>query len=425
MELLPQRQLKSYSADVNFKVCLEQTCEHEIGNSDKVLSVEYDVNQLAGWTTHQRNAGHSGYIPITLDVNDFSESWTWGARPNAINPVAVQDGKVIVTDEAYHEDASIFMLDEATGDQVWKIDLEAVPALNPPAISEGKVWAATTGHSDTYLHAFDFETGQKLHSSEFSGQWPHFFAPTPYANSIYQGGGYYGGYVHSFSADDGHEEWEVGLSGAWDMYTPAVSGSYALHYNGQDLHAVHRGTGELVFTLGDTLNEYASHAYHGSPVVYENFALAYAGGAFSGTASASAEHRDERHLVMFDIKNKLHLWNSTERYLTHPAVNDDVVYVGSNSRGKLDAIDVNTGEVLWSWEPSDEAENEMHRNVIVTDNLLFMSTNSKVHAIDLSTKQSIWNYPMPGMIAISENQTLLIATGARGSDGKLVAIKLK
>lgn len=425
MEILPQRQLGTYSGNVSFKVCLEPSCEHEIGNSSSTLSVELDVNELAGWTTHQRNATHNGYIPLSLDVNNFAEAWTWGARPNGINPVVAKDGKVIVTDDVYHGDASVFMLDEATGDEIWRTDLEDVPALNPPAITDGKVWAATTGSSDTFLHAFDFETGHKLHSSEFNGQWPHYYAPTPYGDSIYQGGGYYGGYVHSFSALDGEEEWEIGLGGGWDMYTPAISGSYALHYNGQDLHAIHRDTGELKFTLGDTLNVSASHAYHGAPVVFGKYVVAYAGGAFSGRASSNVEHYDERYLVVFDIKNQLHLWNSSQPYLTHPAISDGVLYAGSDSRGSLDALDLETGDILWTWEPADVSETEIHRNTIVTNNLLFVSTNEKVHAIDLSTKASVWNYPLPGMIAISENGTLFIATGASSSDGKLIAIQLQ
>ena len=430
LELLPQKQLGSVSTDVSFKVCLELSCDHVIGTSTSTVAVTYDINQLAGWTTHQRNAGHTGYIPITLDANNFIEGWTW-TRPSSsepiggINPVVAQDGKVVLSYDVYFGDASVVMLDEATGNQVWETSLGYMPALNQPAISDGKVWAATTGHQDTFLHAFDFNTGSVLHSSAFSGQWPHFFAPTPYGNSIYQGGGYYGGYVHSFNTIDGQEQWSKSLGGAWDMYTPAVSGNYVFHHNGEKLNALNRKTSELEFTIDDGLNLYASHAYHGAPVVYDNIVLAYAGGAFSGRASANVEQYTERNLSAFDIESKTHLWNSTDLYLTQPAVKDGVVYIGSSSLGRLDAIDINTGDILWSWIPTDVSETQMHRNVIVTDNLLFVSTNLKVHAIDLATKQSVWTYPMPGMLSISENKTLFIATGMRESNGGLVAIKLQ
>jgi len=184
LELLPQTQMNSFSTDVSFKVCLEISCEHVIGSSANIVAVTYDVNQLAGWTTHQRNAQHNGYVPITLNSDNFAESWTW-SRPSStepiggINPVVAQDGKVVLSYDVYFGDALVVMLDEATGDKVWEANLGNMPALNPPAITEGKVWAATTGHEDTKLRAFDFNTGSQLHSSNFGGQWPHFFAPTP------------------------------------------------------------------------------------------------------------------------------------------------------------------------------------------------------------------------------------------------------
>lgn len=430
LELLPQVKMGSYTTDVSFKLCLEIDCRHIIGTSTSRVAVTHNVNLLAGWTTHQRNADHNGYIPVTLDKNKFAESWTWsrskGNEPiGGINPVVTQNGKVVISYDVYFGAASVVMLDEFTGNKVWETSLGTMPALNPPAITEGKVWVATTGHENTNIHAFDFNTGSKLHSSSFGGQWPNYFAPTPYGKSIYQGGGYYGGFVHSFSTVDGLEQWNASLSGGWDMYTPAVSGNYVLHHNGAHLSAVNRASGEVAFTIDDNLSSYASHAYHGSPVVHGKYAVAYAGGASSGRAASNVEQYDERILSAFDLETKTHLWNSSNAYLTQPAVKDGVVYVGSKALGRLDALDISTGKILWSWNPTDNSETELHRNVIVTENLLFVSTNLKVHAIDLTTKLSVWSYPSPGMLAVSENKTLFIVTGARESDGKLVAIKLE
>jgi outer membrane protein assembly factor BamB len=91
----------------------------------------------------------------------------------------------------------------------------------------------------------------------------------------------------------------------------------------------------------------------------------------------------------------------------------------------LDAIDEATGQVLWSWAPTGNEDTTFHRNIVVTRNILFVSTDKSVYALDLATKTPVWSYPQPGMLAISADRTLYIATGASESNGSLVAVKLK
>jgi outer membrane protein assembly factor BamB len=91
----------------------------------------------------------------------------------------------------------------------------------------------------------------------------------------------------------------------------------------------------------------------------------------------------------------------------------------------LDAIDEVTGRILWSWVPTGNVDTSFHRNIVVTRNILFVSTDKTVYALDLATKMPVWSYPKPGMLAISADRTLYIATGALESDGKLVAVTLK
>lgn len=70
-------------------------------------------------------------------------------------------------------------------------------------------------------------------------------------------------------------------------------------------------------------------------------------------------------------------------------------------------------------------DTSFHRNIVATHNLVFVSTDQNVYAIDLTTHQAVWSYPKPGMLAISSRGLLLISTGATISDGNLVAIKLQ
>jgi outer membrane protein assembly factor BamB len=149
--------------------------------------------------------------------------------------------------------------------------------------------------------------------------------------------------------------------------------------------------------------------------------IAFSGGGFSGRASSNSEQYESRVLVNYDVNKKAVAWRTQGVYLTHPALGNGVIYAASSTQ--LDAISELDGKVQWSW-PLPAGDTGFHRNVVVTDNLIFVSTDTAVHAIDLKTRQSVWKYPAPGNVAISGGGILYISTGARESNGKLVAVKL-
>jgi outer membrane protein assembly factor BamB len=153
-------------------------------------------------------------------------------------------------------------------------------------------------------------------------------------------------------------------------------------------------------------------------------AIVFSDNGFTGRAASSAEQYGDRVLVNYDVARQAIAWRSASAYFTHPAIANGVVYAAKNSQASLDAMAESDGRVLWSW-PLPAGNTGFHRNVVVTRNLVFVSTDANVYAIDLATHQAVWSYPKPGMLAISANAMLYIATGAGISDGGLVAIKLQ
>lgn len=216
-------------------------------------------------------------------------------------------------------------------------------------------------------------------------------------------------------------------SGDDDMSTPAVDETNAYYHTGASLVIWNRMTGELVANIVDPLAPSSGYSYHGAPMLGgRNNVIAFSGSAFSGRASANVEQYEQRALTSFNIGTRAWEWSTQNAYKTQPAVANGVVYAARNQPMSLDAIDEVTGKVLWSWAPAPtQGDTEFHRNIIVTRNLLFVSTNAGVYAIDLATRKPVWRYAAPGTMAISANRTLYLATGATESNGKLVAIKLK
>jgi outer membrane protein assembly factor BamB len=422
-----------YTGFVELKACSDEACANPIQRGTLYVPFEVTVEDpskfaLGEWETFQRDPGHTGYVPAKFNPRSFVYKWEW-RRPTSgtlgfINPVATAPGLVFVSDDEYFGSPAVRALRESDGGVVWQQTFQNYPALNPPAVADGKVYIATTGHQQTFLWAFHANTGLAVFQNTFSGQWPHVLAPTIRDGRVYTNGGYYGGGVYAYHATTGDLQWSM-FSGDDDMTTPAVDESRAYYYDGTALVTYDTATGSRLSSIGDPYSPGWGYSHHGAPMLgLADSVMTFSGGAFSGRASSSVEQYDTRPLINFSPAYKAARWRTARTYITQPATAKGVVYAGSNAPKSFDAIDEATGQVLWSWvpQPSDLG---FHRNVVVTDNLAFVSTDRAVYAIDLASRQPVWSYPTPGMLAISGNGTLYIVEGAREPTGRLIAIALK
>jgi outer membrane protein assembly factor BamB len=419
------------SGTLTVRACRDDLCTRPYADASASVNYQLQFMRIAEWETHQRNAAHNGYVPITLDPAKFAKTWEWqrpaGSEPiGGINAVATSNGSVYLTTDVYFGDAKLYALNESTGQVRWNVSFGNVPALNPPAFNDGRIYVATTGHENTFLWSFDAADGTFKFKSAFGAQWPHVLAPTAYEGEVYTNGGYFGGYVYAYDRLSGAPLWQAG-AGDDDMSTPAVDSNNVYHHSGTALLIWNRMTGEQVANIPDPFGIPTGYSYHSAPILGgRSNVVAFAGSAFSGRASANVEQYEQRVLSSFNIGAKIWEWSTANAYLTQPALANGVIYAGRNRPMSLDAIDETTGKILWSWTPpAGQTDTEFHRNIVVTRNLLFVSTDQAVYAIDLATRQSVWRYPVPGMLAISANRTLYIAAGARESNGKLIAIRLK
>lgn len=430
----------TYRGFIDVRVCRESPCVNIIPGANALVAYEVIVKSdgtewvnTGEWRTHQRNAAHDGYIPVKLKPERFAYKWEWkrstgtSADRNWINAVATDDGQVFVSEDSRAVSTWLYSLNEADGSLRWKqqFSLPDQPALNPPATAGGKVFLTTTGHGSTYLWGFNAADGAASSQSSFSTQWPHQLAPTVHKNLVYINGGYYGGTVLAYDFNDGTLKWTQDSGGDDDMATPAVDDNNVYHYDGIGLKVYNAATGASVANINDPYQPGWGYSYHASPMLGSaDNVIAYSGGAFSGLGSSSAEQYDSRPLVNYSVTGYNTRWRTQKTYLTTPATAGGVIYAGSNNPKSFDAIDEATGQVLWSWVPGPD-DVEFHRNVVVTKNLAFVSTDRSVYAIDLTTHQPVWSYPVAGMLAVSGNGTLYIVEGARTTTGRVIAITLK
>lgn len=367
----------------------------------------------------QGNASHTGYVPIQLGRSQPVVAWEWpdtpeGASPPAINPVVTGSGLVYVATESYYCAATLYALDGLSGAVRWTREFPDACNFNSPAVSGDQVYVTTTGHESADLWALRTGNGEQVFRRSYDNEWYEVIAPTVYDGAIYATGGQGGG-VYAFGRG-GEQLWSRRTDEtAPDMYTPAVNEAHVYHYSGTAFEIWERTTGRYLGSILDTPASGNSASYQGAPVI---------GGHGNLIVYSRSGDDAGRILSSFSVESRLREWTTIREYDTGPAVANGVVYAGSDAGMTVDAIDEATGEVLWSWSPAtNQGDSGFRHNIIVTDDVLLVSTDVAVHAVDLATRQSIWRYDHPGRLALS-GHFLFIMTGADTSDGRLVALDL-
>jgi outer membrane protein assembly factor BamB len=431
-----------YTSTVSLVACKDSSCNSIYDNSNASVDVQINVKPVPEWQTHQGNAAHNGYVPIWLNHYEFEKLWEWqyAGYGNSINAPVSGNGEVFVTSDMGMDNNAIVALDALTGEERWRIRFGNLLSMNPPAINRDTLFVSTSNVGDNKIWAIDRAEGSHKFQANFDSVYGGYFAPTIHDDVIYHtGGGYQGGSTFAFEIYDGAQVWSQSQGSSFGADTPAVDNEHVYVHDGGSLSILDKSSGELIRSIDDTFG-IADYSYWGSPVVgSSNNVLAFARGNAAGTPNTSVEHLADRVISNFDIESAEYRWSSEFSYKTFFATSNGVVYAGRNpprtieaidETTSLDAIDETTGEILWSWVAPSSEDESFHRNVVVTKNLLFVSTNAHIYAIDLDSKQAVWSYDEPGVISISDDRILFLATGESysspmGSNGRLIAFDLR
>lgn len=352
------------------------------------------------WATYQGNARHTGFVPVTADPVVFDEMWT--RKPlgaDALNPVTEGGGRVFVSNIAYFGSQRLAALDARTGAQAWVHSFGDIHSVHPPAYGNGKVYVTTGGHQDSYLYAFNAASGTVAFRSAYGNQWSRWYAPVVSGSTVFMAGGYYGG-MYSFSADDGEQNWFANTA-QYDEWTPAVDNGRVYAYTASGLQVSDAATGAASFTIADPGFGWSGYTMHVAPVLgSSNNVLTTQGG----------------RLMSFDLQNRTVGWQRSGTYRNNPVLAEGTIYVINNNQ--VEARRESDGALSWVWiAPQGQPE----RTMIVTNNLLFVSTNAATYAVDLTARLTVWSYPAGGHLTLTRDGILLIAQ----ADGDLAAIDLK
>lgn len=101
-------------------------------------------------------------------------------------------------------------------------------------------------------------------------------------------------------------------------------------------------------------------------------------------------------------------YQSYGHHLASALLVEDRVYIGSSS-GKIYGLALATGEQQWVID----LKSAIHTKPALVDGILFVSSDTAVHALDIATSKQLWSVPlqMPASPAVAKN-TLVV--GSRG-----------
>jgi hypothetical protein len=436
----------TYSGTLQVTLCLDAQCRSPLAGSPYDVAYSITVTNPYGgttplnrwpgvpdWTTYQGNAAHTAWVPATLNPVQFAPRWTWtvpadsSASPPVLSTVSLADGHVYVN--AGHK---LYALEEQDASTIWTHDFSAVSAdpggpfyptaLNPPAAQPGQVFVTTSGQQGTYLWILSSADGSVTSQTPFAAQFESYLAPTPYGANVYNDGGLYGG-MAAFDANSGTPVFFAPLA-QFDEYTPAVDSRYAYAYLGSvvpgapaQLYVLDH-TGALQFSIADASYAWGGYAMDCAPVL----------GAANSVFAVDLGNPASNSLVDFDIAARTVSWTAPGPYSGSPAYANGVIYALNTSPLRLEVRSESGGALLWHWTPQQPGENQFVGDVLLTDNLVFLSTNVAVYAIDLATQQSVWSMATPGRLALSANGVLYIVTASSGAGagtgGAIVAVNV-
>lgn len=121
------------------------------------------------------------------------------------------------------------------------------------------------------------------------------------------------------------------------------------------------------------------------------------------------------YLRKFDLRAGVQAWG-VSGVVGQAAIDGDEIFALRN--GTLSSINAMTGVTNWMWE--DSAASQFGNEVLVTDNLVFVSSSSKSYAIDRKTRDVVATFSESGRFAFG-NDSLYIA-GSHGLSAYSVAV---
>lgn len=412
-----------YSGNITLKLCADQACATP--QAVPSVTVPYDLTVMGSgtawpgdnltpisawtdapeWSTFQGNAAHTGYVPVTISPDQIKLRWKSAAISQSQSAFGYNSPATMAIGNGMFYGAGPAALKarkEFDGSVAWSYDVSGLqyPSVNPPAFANGTVYMAAGQQSSTYMFSFDAATGTVQFKTPMGSQWENYLAPVALNDAVYTSGGSYGG-LYGFKPTG--EQLFFKTLAQTSMWSPAVDATSVYVYDGI-LHVLDRKTGTVTTEIQNQSQQYYSYQSGGAPV------LGASGSVFAANYGSASTYAGAtgNELLKFNTAKGYIDWRLAGNYPLTPAYAKGVVYAPNLTPYRIEARNEGDGSLAWSWTPGQAAETTWMGEAVVTNNLLFVSTNLATYAIDMSTHKPVWSYPAGGHLALSRSGILYI-----------------
>ena len=345
----------------------------------------------------QIDASHTGDTSVQHLTPPLRQRWVVNFGRSISYPL-IADGKVYVTvRNATSYGTMLYALDQANGATVWSYALGGTYYWSGTCYENGRVFAV---NFDGLLRAFDGATGNLIWQVQLPNQYSFTAPPTVYQGVIYVSGAGSGGTVYAVNADSGAVLWTKSVMNG-DKSSPAVTseGVY-VSYSCPNVYKLDPATGTQIW-------HYAPGCSGGggkTPALYNGrlYVRDFSDTIFDGDTGSIIGN--------FNAKNTPAFSNNKGFFLNGPH------FFGSY--GTLQARDVNTNSVLWSFS----GDGFLQSAVLVVNEYVYVgSAQGKLYAVNANTGQQAWVTTAGSSIPyVDEQNVSQPLTGFAAGEGLLV-----
>lgn len=306
-----------------------------------------------------------------LDAATGEVVWTHTTGDMVYSGVVVADGTAYVASS----DKQLYALNLADGTVRWQRELDGLAYASP--VVAGGVVVAGTGETGT-LAAFDARTGQPRWTVTMEGRLGSGLAAA--GNRVYAPS--YDGHVYAIDAATGDVRWRFDAGGVVDSIPLVEGDTVYVKLPHDQVIALNAATGAARWRYDPKTLAPTDQPTNWSPLIMTDDRLLF--GSQDGRLYALEAAGGERAWASAE---------GTERPAP-PTPAGELGWVGGRD-GSLSAIDLGTGEAVWTWHPPAAVEPEllsgiMWPPVVVGDRLYAASLDGNLYAFRGATDGGDW-----------------------------------
>jgi outer membrane protein assembly factor BamB len=346
---------------------------------------------------YQIDETHTGSVTTQHLAPPLKQRWAVDLGQGISYPL-IADGRVFVTVRNASSGTTLFALDATNGGLLWFFSLGGFSQWSALCYENGRVFAV---NGSGLLRAFDAASGNVIWQVQLPGQNVFSSAPTVSQGVIYVGGAGSGGTVYAVNASSGAVLWTRSVLNG-DESSPAVtSNGVFVSYSCRNVYKVDPATGAEIYHV----NSGCSGGGGTTPVLYN-------GRLYVRDILGDAIFNSDTGQIIgsFNAKNAPVFSGNRGFFLNGPHA--------FGTFGTLQARDVNTNSVLWSFSGDGFLQSAV---LVVNDYVYVGSSQGILYAVDAATGQQVWSTNTGNSIPyVDENNLSQPLTGFAAGESLLV-----